>query len=95
MLTQSGISLNSVISITTDGAPSMLGQERGAVTPLKEDSPDLKSYHCISHQCTMHHTLGGIWRGHKSCNLSQGMLISSAWWMQMQNTYCYTVTFDG
>lgn len=45
MLTQRGISLNSALSITT-----------GAVTRLKQDNPDITSYHCI-HQSVLCSTL--------------------------------------
>lgn len=40
----------SVVSITTDGAPSMMGRGRGLVALLKEDQTDLISYHYIIHQ---------------------------------------------
>lgn len=57
MLMQRGISLKHVVSITTDGAPSMIGKEKGAVNRMKEDNPDLCSYHCIIHQSVLCSTL--------------------------------------
>lgn len=56
MLTQRGISLSSVLSITTGGAPSMVEREKGSVTRLKQDNPDITSYHCI-HQSVLCSTL--------------------------------------
>ncbi|KAK7919119.1 hypothetical protein WMY93_010403 [Mugilogobius chulae] len=53
MLTQRGINLKKVVSITTDGAPSMMGREKGAVTRLKQDNPELLSYHCIIHMSVL------------------------------------------
>ncbi|XP_077312023.1 SCAN domain-containing protein 3-like [Lithobates pipiens] len=47
------IDLKKVVSVTTDGAPAMVGKERGAVARLKEDNPDLISYHCIIHQTVL------------------------------------------
>ena len=59
MLTERGLDLKSVVSITTDGAPSMIGRERGLVGRLKEDHPDLISYHCIIHQSILCASFGG------------------------------------
>ena len=53
MLRKRGIDLKQVVSITTDGAPAMLGRERGAVARMKEDNPDLIAYHCIIHQSVL------------------------------------------
>ncbi|KAJ4946778.1 hypothetical protein JOQ06_008824 [Pogonophryne albipinna] len=47
-----------VVSIATDGAPSMIGREKGAVQRLKEHHPDLLSYHCIIHQSVLCANLG-------------------------------------
>ncbi|KAA8578215.1 hypothetical protein FQN60_005347 [Etheostoma spectabile] len=57
MLTKRAIELNQVVSITTDGAPAMVGRERGAVARMKEDNPQLISYHCIIHQSVLCSTL--------------------------------------
>ncbi|XP_045076200.1 SCAN domain-containing protein 3-like [Coregonus clupeaformis] len=53
MLTKRGIEPKQVVSITTDGAPSMIGKEKGAVARLKGDNPELLSYHCIIHQSVL------------------------------------------
>lgn len=53
MLTQRRIDVKNVVSITTDGAPSMMGREKGAVSRLKEDNPDILSYHCIIHMSVL------------------------------------------
>ncbi|XP_038158921.1 SCAN domain-containing protein 3-like [Cyprinodon tularosa] len=52
-----GIEPTKVISITTDGAPAMIGREKGAVARFKEDNADLISYHCIIHQAVLCSTL--------------------------------------
>lgn len=57
MLTKRGIEPNQVVSITTDGAPAMMGREKGAVARMKEDNPELISYHCIIHQSVLCSTL--------------------------------------
>lgn len=57
MLRKRGIDMKQVISATTDGAPSMIGKEKGAVTRMKEDNPDLLAYHCIIHQTVLCATL--------------------------------------
>jgi len=46
------IPLKKLVSITTDGAPSMVGYERGCLALFKRDNdfPDFLSYHCIIHQ---------------------------------------------
>uniref|UniRef100_A0A3B1K1Z5 SPIN-DOC-like zinc-finger domain-containing protein n=1 Tax=Astyanax mexicanus TaxID=7994 RepID=A0A3B1K1Z5_ASTMX len=53
MLSKRGIEPKKVISITTDGAPAMIGRGKGAVARLKEDNADLISYHCIIHQAVL------------------------------------------
>jgi len=57
MLKKRAIEMKQVVSITTDGAPAMVGRERGAVARLKEDNPQLISYHCIIHQSVLCSTL--------------------------------------
>ncbi|KAK7939583.1 hypothetical protein WMY93_002909 [Mugilogobius chulae] len=41
-----------LVSITTDGAPAMVGRAHGFVARCKEDDafPDFLNYHCIIHQ---------------------------------------------
>ncbi len=53
MLRNRGIKPKQVVSITTDGAPAMIGREKGAVARLKEDNPELIAYHCIIHQSVL------------------------------------------
>nr|XP_054593491.1 SCAN domain-containing protein 3-like [Nothobranchius furzeri] len=53
MLAKRGMEPTKVISITTDGAPAMIGREKGAVTRMKKDNPDLLTYHCIIHQSVL------------------------------------------
>ena len=49
MLDSRNIDAKSIISVTTDGAPSMIGRVRGLTARLKEDNPDVKNYHYIIH----------------------------------------------
>ena len=49
-LRKRGIDLKQVVSVTTDGAPAMVGRERGAVPWMKEDNPDLIAYPSLIHQ---------------------------------------------
>ena len=46
------IDLGKLVSVTTDGAPSMVGREKGLVALLRKEEgvPDFLSYHCIIHQ---------------------------------------------
>ncbi|GAA6075350.1 SCAN domain-containing protein 3-like [Tachysurus ichikawai] len=53
MLSKRGIEPKQVVSITTDGAPAMIGREKKAVERLKEDNPELIAYHCIIHQSVL------------------------------------------
>lgn len=53
MLRDQGIDLKHVVSIATDGAPSMTGRERGLVSLLKAHHPDLIAYHCVIHQMVL------------------------------------------
>lgn len=52
------VDLKSVVSINTDGAPSMMGRSSGPVARLKEDHTDLISYQCIIHQSGLCASLG-------------------------------------
>ena len=87
MLTKRGTDLKSVVSITTDRAPAMIGRGRGLVARLKEDHPDLTSYHCIIHQSVLCASLG-----------KEYILRSWQWWWKLAtfweqhhpyNTACY------
>lgn len=53
MLAKRGIEPKKVVSITTDGAPAMIGREKGAVVRLREDNVELIAYHCIIHQTVL------------------------------------------
>ena len=47
------IDLGKLVSVTTDGAPSMVGREKGLVALLRKESgvpSNFLSYHCIIHQ---------------------------------------------
>ncbi|XP_047208167.1 solute carrier family 2 member 15a isoform X2 [Girardinichthys multiradiatus] len=57
MLTERGMEPKKIVSITTDGAPAMIGREKGAVARLKEANPDLVTYHCIIHQSVLYTSL--------------------------------------
>ena len=66
LLPQQGVTkfnLKSIISLTTDGAPSMVGREKGVVSRLKKDNPDLITYHCIIHQSVLCASLDDEYRG--------------------------------
>ncbi|XP_073702034.1 SCAN domain-containing protein 3-like [Garra rufa] len=58
MLNERGIDVKHIVSITTDGAPAMIGKEKGAVQRLKEQHSDLLTYHCIIHQSVLCASLG-------------------------------------
>ena len=58
MLRDREIDLKHVVSIATDGAPSMTGRERGLVSRLKVHQPDLIAYHCVIHQMVLCASLG-------------------------------------
>ncbi|XP_072768354.1 general transcription factor II-I repeat domain-containing protein 2A-like [Nerophis lumbriciformis] len=61
MLHEKGIDLKKVVSIATDGAPAMLGREKGLVPRLREHHPGLISYHCIIHQSVLCASLGEVY----------------------------------
>lgn len=52
LLVSKQIDLKKLVSITTDGAPSMCGRENGALALMRKDSlyPGFLSYHCVIHQ---------------------------------------------
>ena len=83
MLPKRGIEPNQVVSITTDGAPAMLGREKRALARVKDDNPELISNHCIIHQSVLCSTLSDehaammntVMKNDKS---SQGILFLSA-----------------
>nr|XP_061820786.1 SCAN domain-containing protein 3-like isoform X2 [Nerophis lumbriciformis] len=61
MLNEKGIDLKKVVSIATDGAPAMLGREKGLVPRLREHHPGLISYHCIIHLSVLCASLGEVY----------------------------------
>jgi hypothetical protein len=48
-----GLPLSKCVSITTDGAPSMVGREQGLVARLRKDKPSLLGFHCVIHQSVL------------------------------------------
>ncbi len=58
MLRDREMDLKHVVSIATDGAPCMIGRERGLVSRLRAHHPDLMAYHCIIHQMVLCASLG-------------------------------------
>jgi len=55
------INLKNLVSVTTDGAPSMIGKEKGVTALLRSDPeiPEFFSYHCILHQEELRSKLRG------------------------------------
>ena len=45
--------LERICSISTDGAPAMLGKDNGFVALLKQVAPDIFSNHCLIHQTAL------------------------------------------
>lgn len=62
MLESRNIDVKSIFSLTTDGAPAMVGREKGLVARLKEDNADMITYHCIIHQSVLCASLGDEYR---------------------------------
>ena len=54
-----GLPFEKCISITSDGAPAMVGHEQGLVARLKKDKGSLLSFHCIIHQSVLRGKLSG------------------------------------
>jgi hypothetical protein len=44
------IPMEKIISVATDGAPSMVGIHSGLVKRLKDDNPQILAFHCIIHE---------------------------------------------
>ena len=53
MLDSKNIDAKSIISVTTDKDPSMIGRCRGLTARLKEDNPDIINCHCIIRQSVL------------------------------------------
>ncbi|XP_067949657.1 protein FAM200C-like [Watersipora subatra] len=47
------IPLHKCISVTTDGAPAMVGRDQGLIARLKKDMPSMLAFHCIIHQTVL------------------------------------------
>lgn len=47
------LDVTKMISLTTDGAPAMIGREKGLASRMKALQPKLLSYHCIIHQSVL------------------------------------------
>lgn len=47
------ISYDKIVSISTDGAPAMIGKEKGVVKRIKDKNSGLISYQCIIHQAAL------------------------------------------
>ena len=62
MIESRNLEMKSIISLTTDGAPAMLGKGRGLIGRLLKDNPNLKSFHCIIHQAVLCASLGEEYR---------------------------------
>uniref|UniRef100_A0A1A8B1S9 HAT C-terminal dimerisation domain-containing protein n=1 Tax=Nothobranchius furzeri TaxID=105023 RepID=A0A1A8B1S9_NOTFU len=58
MLTERGLNLKDVVSVTTDGAPSMIGREKGAVKP---DSCLNKGTFALPRCCSVESPLYSYW----------------------------------
>ena len=52
LIKSENIPVNKLVDITTDGAPAMVGVEKGFIALCRKDSdiPKFVSYHCIIHQ---------------------------------------------
>ena len=61
MLNEKEIDVKKVVSITTDGAPAMVGGEKGLVGRLRQHHPGLIGYHCIIHQSVLCARLGEVY----------------------------------
>ncbi|XP_067933174.1 general transcription factor II-I repeat domain-containing protein 2A-like [Watersipora subatra] len=47
------IPLHKCKSVTTDGAPAMVGKYQGLIARLKKDMPSMLAFHCIIHQTVL------------------------------------------
>lgn len=48
-----GLDISKVVSVVTDGAPSMVGHQKGFVSRLRVNNPALLPLHCIIHQSVL------------------------------------------
>uniref|UniRef100_A0A3P8SG92 HAT C-terminal dimerisation domain-containing protein n=1 Tax=Amphiprion percula TaxID=161767 RepID=A0A3P8SG92_AMPPE len=50
---KNGLYVGKIVSIVTDGAPSMVGQHKGLVSRLSAANPALLAFHCIIHKSVL------------------------------------------
>uniref|UniRef100_A0A3P8T1D6 HAT C-terminal dimerisation domain-containing protein n=1 Tax=Amphiprion percula TaxID=161767 RepID=A0A3P8T1D6_AMPPE len=50
---KNGLDVGKIVSIVTDGAPSMVGQHKGLVSRLSAVNPALLAFHCIIHKSVL------------------------------------------
>ncbi|XP_073713752.1 protein FAM200A [Misgurnus anguillicaudatus] len=55
---KTGLDVAKVVSVVTDGAPSMVGHRKGLVSRLSAINPELLTFHCIIHQSVLCAKLG-------------------------------------
>ena len=58
-LDELGIPLDRCMSVTTYGAPAMVGNQQGLVARLRKDKQSLLAFHCIIHQTVLCGKLNG------------------------------------
>ena len=49
-MTDNGILFNNLISVAADGAPNMMGGNKGVLKLLKDNQPEMTTVHCIIHR---------------------------------------------
>ena len=57
------LSFDKVNLMVTDGAPSMVGKNRGLVSRVKEIAPQMHALHCLIHQSVLCARLSGELKG--------------------------------
>ncbi|KFD47094.1 hypothetical protein M513_12004 [Trichuris suis] len=63
---EKNIHLANIMSVATDGAPSMVGSQRGFIAHLKEVVPGVLAVHCVIHR---QHLVGKHFSDRLSCSL--------------------------
>lgn len=56
---KNGLDLSKIVSVVTDGAPSMVGHRKGLVSRLSAVNPALLAFHCIIHKTALCAKLSG------------------------------------
>ncbi|KAK4887827.1 hypothetical protein RN001_004098 [Aquatica leii] len=62
-ITKSNISYDKLVSLLTDGAPEMIGKEKGVVKRIRIKNAGLISYQCIIYQAALYGTLSAALKG--------------------------------